>query len=84
MKMEELRGKTKDELGALLLNLKKEAFNLRFQRTSGELEKTSRIGEVRKTVARIKTLLNQPEQAGAVKSESAKKPAKKATKKKAA
>lgn len=58
MKIEELRGKTKDELGTLLLNLKKESFNLRFQKASGELEKTSRMREVKRTVARIKTLLN--------------------------
>lgn len=56
----ELRGKTEDELKALLLDSKKEAFNLRFQKSSGIVEKTSRIREVRKTIARVNTLLNQP------------------------
>lgn len=59
MKISELRGKTVDQLAALLLDLKKEAFNLRFQKVSGELEKTSRVREVRRAVARVKTLLNE-------------------------
>jgi len=58
MKISELRGKTLDQLTALLFDLKKEAFNLRFQKVSGELEKTSRVREVRRTIARVKTLLN--------------------------
>lgn len=58
MKISELRGKTFDQLNSLLLDLKKEAFNLRFQKVSGELEKTSRVREVRRTIAKIKTLLN--------------------------
>lgn len=80
MKSAELRGKTDDELKALLLEQKKEAFNLRFQKTSGELENTARIREVRKTVARIKTLLNNP---AALEAKPASKPAKKAATKKA-
>ncbi len=59
MKITELRGKTVDQLNGLLLDLKKEALNLRFQKVSGELQKTSRIKEVRRAVARIKTLLNE-------------------------
>lgn len=59
MKISELRGKTVDQLKELLLSLKKEAFNLRFQKTTGELEKTSRIREVRRTVAKINTLLTE-------------------------
>lgn len=59
MKISELRGKTIDQLKTLLLELKKEAFNLRFQKVSGELEKTSRVREVRRSVARIKTLINE-------------------------
>ncbi len=59
MKISELRGKSVDQLKVLLLNLKKEAFNLRFQKTTGELEKTSRIREVRRDVARVSTLLNE-------------------------
>ncbi len=58
MKPEELRGKTVDELEALLLGSKKELFNLRFQRASGQLENTARIREVRRDVARVKTMLN--------------------------
>ncbi len=59
MKISELRGKTADQLAALLLDFKKEAFNLRFQKVNGELEKTSRVKEVRRAVARVKTLLNE-------------------------
>lgn len=59
MKAEEARDMTEDQLKDRLLQLKKEQFNLRFQRASGQLEKTSRIGEVRKDIARIKTVLRQ-------------------------
>lgn len=59
MKISELRSKTVDQLKELLVNLKKEAFNLRFQRTTGELENTSRVRQVRRDVARVKTLLNE-------------------------
>ena len=66
MKIAELRGKTEDELRTLLANSRKEAFNLRFQQSSGIVEKTSRIREVRKTIARLQTLLNQsPEERSA-------------------
>jgi large subunit ribosomal protein L29 len=58
MKAEELRGKTPDELQTRLLELKKEAFNLRFQRASGQLENTARVRQVRRDIARIKTMLN--------------------------
>ena len=57
MKLSELRNKSKEELESELLNLKKEAFNLRFQASSGQLENTSRIRYVRRNIARIKTLL---------------------------
>ena len=57
MKAEELKGKSADELQTQLLDLKKEAFNLRFQRASGQLENTARIRQVRRDVARIKTTL---------------------------
>jgi large subunit ribosomal protein L29 len=56
---EELRRLTPDQLNSELLNLKKEAFNLRFQRASGQLENTARVRDVRRTIARIKTLLNE-------------------------
>jgi large subunit ribosomal protein L29 len=58
MKAEELRGKTPDELKTQLIDLKKEAFNLRFQRASGQLENTARVRQVRRDIARIQTILN--------------------------
>ena len=57
MKAEELRGKTVDELRDSLLGLKKERFNLRFQKASGQLENTARVRQVRRDIARIKTVL---------------------------
>lgn len=57
MKAEELRGKTPDQLKEQLLDLKKEQFNLRFQKASGQLENTARVREVRRDIARIKTVL---------------------------
>ncbi|MGV6801930.1 MAG: 50S ribosomal protein L29 [bacterium] len=59
MKTSEIRDLSEDELKDRLLGLKKEQFNLRFQRASGQLEKTSRIGEVRKEIARIKTIMRE-------------------------
>jgi len=58
MKPEVLRGKTLDELRDLLLDSKKELFNLRFQKASGQLENTARIREVRRDISRVKTMLN--------------------------
>jgi large subunit ribosomal protein L29 len=57
MKMSEIQTKTADELKDLLLQQKKELFNLRFQRVTGEIENTSRFRVVRRTIARIKTAL---------------------------
>ena len=54
----DLRTKTADELNDQLLTLKKEQFNLRFRRASGQLENTARVGQVRRDIARIKTILN--------------------------
>lgn len=59
MKVSEIRVKTADQLIALLLDLRKEAFNLRFQRVTGELTNTSRMRQVRKSIATIKTVLNE-------------------------
>ena len=59
MKAEDLRQKTDDELNGQLLDLKKEQFNLRFQAASGQLENTARSREVRRDIARIKTLMGQ-------------------------
>ncbi len=59
MKAEEVRAKSQDELKEQLLALKKEQFNLRFQRASGQLENTGRMREVRRDIARIKTILTE-------------------------
>jgi large subunit ribosomal protein L29 len=56
---EDLRTKSADELSDQLLKLKKEQFNLRFQRANGQLEKTNRIGAVRKDIARIETVMSE-------------------------
>lgn len=58
-KTEDLRIKTDDQLQNDLGELKREAFNLRFQSATNQLEKPSRIREVRRTIAKIKTLLNE-------------------------
>jgi large subunit ribosomal protein L29 len=59
MKATDLRGRTRDQLAEQLLQLKKEQFNLRFQRATGQLENTARVREVRRDIARIKTILGQ-------------------------
>ena len=63
MKASELRQKTKDELGAMLLDLSRERFNLKMQKGTGQLSKPDQVKKVRRYVARIHTLLN--EKAGA-------------------
>ena len=55
----DLRTKNADELNDQLLTLKKEQFNLRFRRASGQLENTARVGQVRRDIARIKTILGE-------------------------
>ena len=55
-KVEDLRAKTEDQLAADLAELKREAFNLRFQAATNQLERPARIKEVRRDIARIKTL----------------------------
>jgi large subunit ribosomal protein L29 len=57
MKIDEIRGMTPDQLSETLLNLKKEQFNLRFQAATGQVEKTHRVDQIRKDIARIKTVL---------------------------
>ncbi|MCG8503439.1 MAG: 50S ribosomal protein L29 [Sphingomonadales bacterium] len=56
MKAQDLRLKTGDELDQMLVDLKKEQFNLRFQKASGQLENTARVRQVRRDIARIRTL----------------------------
>lgn len=56
MKAEEVRTKTVDELDTMLGDLKKEQFNLRFQKATGQLENVARIRQVRRDIARVKTV----------------------------
>ncbi len=63
---DDYRLKTQDQLGDELVKLKKESFNLRFQRANGQLEKTSRVREVRRTIARIETILTEQRRKAAV------------------
>ena len=58
MKIDDLKTKSEDELKVELDSLKKEAFNLRFQQATGQLENTARVRQVRRSVARVKTLLS--------------------------
>ena len=53
----DVRGKSPDQLATQLLDLRKEQFNLRFQKATGQIEKTHRVDQVRKDIARIKTVL---------------------------
>lgn len=63
MKADDLKTKTPDELKDSLFDLKKERLNLRFQKASGQLENTARVRQVRRTIARIKTILRDKQQA---------------------
>ncbi len=65
MKASDLRAKSADELKEQLVQLRKESFNLRFQAASGQLENTARRRQVRRDIARIKTLLWQRRRAPA-------------------
>ena len=65
MKTADLRSKSADQLQAQLVQLKKEQFNLRFQQATGQLEKTARVKEVRRDIARVKTLLAEQAKAEA-------------------
>ena len=64
MKAEDIRAKSTNELEDQLNDLSKEAFNLRFQAASGQLEITSRVREVRRDIARIKTIMAEKSRAG--------------------
>jgi large subunit ribosomal protein L29 len=59
VKAGDLRTKSADELSESLINLRKEQFNLRFQKASGQLDNTARKRQVRRDIARIKTLLRE-------------------------
>lgn len=91
MKAEELKGKTADELQKVLMDLKKQQFGLRMQKSQGQLENTAQIRVVRRAIARVKTLIGQQvggavrasakAEAGAKKQAAKKAPAKKAASK---
>ncbi len=59
MKIDDIRAMSPDQMDENILNLKKERFNLRFQRATGQLENTSRLREARRDIARIKTVAAQ-------------------------
>lgn len=65
MNASDLREKTPDELRSALADLKKEAFNLRFQQATGQMEGTARMKTVRRDAARVKTILNEKAAAAA-------------------
>jgi large subunit ribosomal protein L29 len=75
MKAEDVRAKSGDQLKDDLAELKKEQFNLRFRRASGQLENTARVRVVRRDIARIKTILTE-QASGKTKPPAAAKPAK--------
>ena len=58
-KATDVRAKTADELSTMLLDLRKEQFNLRFQRATGQLENTARVRVIRRDIARMKTIAAQ-------------------------
>lgn len=61
MRIEEIKEKSVNELNDKVLELKKELFELRFQQATGQLEKASQLKEVKKTIARIKTVITEKE-----------------------
>lgn len=67
MDIEDVRTKTDDELKDQLMSLRKEQFNLRFQRATGQLEGTARFGQIRKSIARIKTVMTERQHAAQAK-----------------
>lgn len=64
MKIAEIRDLTKDQLDDELLRLKKEQFNLRFQVANGQLDNTATVRNIRRSIARIKTVANEMKQQG--------------------
>jgi large subunit ribosomal protein L29 len=66
-KIGDVRAKSADELSTMLLDLRKEQFNLRFQRATGQLEALSRIKQVRRDIARVKTIIGERARASATK-----------------
>jgi large subunit ribosomal protein L29 len=72
MKIGDVRAMSTDQLEDEILKLKKERFNLRFQRATGQLENTSRVRTIRRDIARMKTVAKQKSAAGAAESKSKK------------
>ena len=70
MKTEEIRGLTEEKIRAEIDGAREELMNLRFQQSTGELLDTSRIREVRRSIARMRTILNEKAREGAVEGES--------------
>ena len=66
-KIGDVRAKSADELSTMLLDLRKEQFNLRFQRATGQLEALSRIKQVRRDIARVKTIIGERARASTTK-----------------
>ena len=66
-KIGDIRAKSADELSTMLLDLRKEQFNLRFQRAAGQLEALSRIKQVRRDIARVKTIIGERTRTAATK-----------------
>ena len=64
-KATDVRTKTADELSTMLLDLRKEQFNLRFQRATGQQEGTSRVKLVRRQIARVKTIMSEQQRSAA-------------------
>jgi large subunit ribosomal protein L29 len=64
-KIGDVRAKTPDQLAGLLLDLRKEQFNLRFQRATGQQESTGRVRQVRREIARVKTIQAEQKRAAA-------------------
>ncbi|GJM27175.1 MAG: 50S ribosomal protein L29 [Phycisphaerae bacterium] len=65
MKIAEVRDMTPDQMEDEVVKLRKEAFNMRFQRATGQLENTARLRVIRRTIARIKTIQGERGKAGA-------------------
>ena len=65
MKIEDLKGKSADELKKMLLESRKEQFNVRFQHSGGQLENTAQMRKIRRDIARIKTMINQQQEKAA-------------------
>lgn len=84
MKAEDLKTKTQDELQKLLIDLKKQQMNLRFQLSQGQTQNSAQIRAVRRDVARVKTFLGKAKDGVAVAADKPKKAAAKKTGKKAA